>query len=307
MLTQPIVLKPRMVARVWGGDRIARRFGRNGSSSEPIGESWEVHGELEVAHGELAGRTLDQLVAEFGTRLLGRRNEGCHDFPLLTKWLDCHDWLSVQVHPDDQLARELTGDERSRGKSEAWYVADSDEGSRLIHGLVEGATATQLVDCEGEGVLPLLNRMTPEIGDLLFTPAGTVHALGPGALIYEVQQSSDLTYRFFDWGRDRPIHPHEAGRCALEATSPPYRQQANQGVCCAYFEIVVHNQESSVDVCDNSFHLVAAAAGDCTLEGSFGSSVLAAGSTLLLPAGLGGVTLKTTGTALTIHVPEALE
>lgn len=304
MLDAPIILKPKMVPRIWGGARISELFSRP-ACQQPIGESWEIHGQLEVQEGPLAGRTLDQLVVEFGSELLGRRNQDTQDFPLLTKWLDCNDWLSVQVHPDDPLARELTGDPTARGKSEAWYVVDSNQDSRLIHGVNNGVDPNSLAGLEPKELLERLAQRTPQAGELLFTPAGTIHALGPGALIYEVQQSSDLTYRFYDWGRDRPVHPEKARRCAVEATSPPHEQRGNEGVTCAYFSIEVARQECRVQLNGESFRLVAAVEGGAKLSGDFSSLHLAAGSSALLPSGLGEVLVEPQGATLLIDVPES--
>lgn len=303
MLDHPLLLNPNMVPRVWGGARISQRFSRS-SFSEPIGESWEIHGELVVAEGPLAGRTLNQLVEEFGDALLGSRMAGHGDFPLLTKWLDCHDWLSVQVHPDDRLAREFTGDPKARGKSEAWFVVESAADSKLIHGLRPGVHRQAFADELHGEVLELLAEHTPKVGELLFTPAGTIHALGPGALIYEVQQSSDLTYRFFDWGRDRPIHPRKAARCAAEASSPPHLQSGNQRVRCPYFEIEVVTESRELDLNGESFQIIASVGQGATLEGEFGVTTLPSGASSLLPATMGGVSLNPLGAVLVIDVPE---
>lgn len=299
-LDRPIVLTPKAEPRVWGGRRLADDLGRS-LPEGAIGESWELHGDLPVADGPLRGRTLDSLVAEFGARLLGRRGAEESSFPLLTKWLDCRDWLSVQVHPDDPLSRELTGEAGQRGKSEAWFVAAVDDGARLIHGLRPGVGPAELDAAEGDAMLDLLGYVEPSRGDLLFTGAGTVHALGPGFLIYEVQQSSDLTYRLYDWGRDRPIHPAESLRCVKEAV-PPSFEQDDSGLRCRYFEIASLRQASDVEVSAESFVILAAVEGEWELDGAFGSLNLAYGDTVLLPAGLGTVGVKGSGRLLEIRL-----
>jgi mannose-6-phosphate isomerase len=292
-LDHPLLLTPHAAERVWGGRRIADLFGRD-LPQGPIGESWEVHGDLAVAHGPFEGRSLDSMVCEFGAELLGRRGNPQESFPLLTKWLDCKDWLSVQVHPDDALARELTGQPAQRGKSEAWYVVCRDEDATLIHGLREGASAEQLSGLSDRSILDLLNHATPQPGDLLFTGAGTVHALGPGFLIYEIQQSSDLTYRLFDWGRDRPVHPVESSRCAREAVAPGCTRD-DRGLRCAYFEVEVVEGAQAFRYAGESFGILAAVEGSWRLRGSFGEVALELGDTILLPAHLGDVRLKPIG------------
>lgn len=212
--------------RVWGGDRISTVLGRKFPADRPIGESWEVYGELTIANGPLAGRTLDQAVRRQGAALVGSLSHPEAGFPLLTKWLDCHRWLSVQVHPDDALARELTGDPLARGKTECWFFHRCDPGASYIHGLVPGADPRRLRELQGRAVLELLREIEARPGTFCLTEAGTVHALGPGLMLYEIQQSSDLTYRLYDWdrpgldGRARPLHLEESCRSMLEARPP---------------------------------------------------------------------------------------
>lgn len=279
--------------RVWGGKRLAELFGRD-LPDFPVGESWEVHGELEVSEGPLKGRTLNRLVEEFGRELLGGRGNPAESFPLLTKWLDCREWLSVQVHPDDALAMELTGDSSQRGKTEAWYVTHADPESRLIHGLRTGASLDEVEAAQGDEVLKCLGEISPRIGDLLFTSAGTVHALGPGYVIYEIQQSSDLTYRLYDWGRDRPVHPVESLRCMREAVPCDFEQQAGR-LACPFFEIRELDRSCSLEPKGETFLILAAVVGSWTVRGEFGEFALERGESLLLPAAMPAVTASPRG------------
>ena len=280
---EPIFLEAKMVPRVWGGERLAEEFGRE-LPSEPIGESWEIHGDLRV---EGSDKTLDQLVREQGEALLGTRVDGSAGFPLLTKWLDCKAWLSVQVHPDDELAREFTGDPQARGKTEAWYVHKADENAELIHGLSEGVSPGQLEGAEGEAILPLLSRFRPHPGQLLFTAAGEVHALGPGNLIYEVQQSCDLTYRFYDWGRDREIHPDRAAQC-VKRSRPTNGRVSERLLSCPYFQMELVQGPERWEVGPESFQILAATT-EVRLGWADGETTLRPGQSVLLPAGLGVV------------------
>ena len=283
-----------MVPRVWGGDRLAQEFGRE-LPSEPIGESWEIHGDLKVKGSD---STLDQLVQERGAALLGTGVDGSAGFPLLTKWLDCKAWLSVQVHPDDQLARDLTGDPKARGKTEAWYVHKADENAELIHGLADGVSSAQLVGAEGESILPLLSRFRPHSGQLLFTPAGEVHALGPGNLIYEVQQSCDLTYRFYDWGRDREIHPDKALQCVMESR-PTAAEVSRLSLSCPFFKMELVQGPVGWEVGTESFQVLAATT-QARMKWESGVVTLKPGQSVLLPAAMGFVEVG--GTFLRVGV-----
>lgn len=303
-LKSPLFFTPEPHARVWGGRLIGDLFGRP-IPDGAVGESWEIHGALTVASGALAGRTLDSLLEEFGTALVGRRGPTTGAFPLLTKWLDCRDWLSVQIHPDDALAVELTGSAEERGKSEAWYVARRDEDAELIHGLKKGVDVEHAVRLRDKELLDALNFSTPDQGEILYTAAGVVHALGPGFLIYEVQQSSDLTYRFYDWGRDREIHVEQAGRCLLEAQQPPSKQ-TEKGLYCPYFSIETLFQDDEWELDGTSFEILACVDGECTLRGEFGRHEMKFGDSLLLPAALGGISaqLRSEGRLLRIALGE---
>lgn len=292
----PITLKPRPESRVWGG-RGLEKLGRV-LPSGPVGESWEVHGELMVARGEWAGRTLDELVRELGSDFLG---PGCESdsFPLLAKWLDCQDWLSVQVHPDDDLARELSGDPRQRGKTECWFVHSAEPEARLVHGLVAG-TRPEDLSCD-RSLIELLDYRPARAADVFVIPAGTVHALGPGLLLYEVQQSSDLTYRLYDWdrpgldGKPRPLHWEEA--LAVLRRVPPYQAppvpEGTVGVVrvnTPYF--VVEELTGEHAWTPERFEILTAFEGQAGLVSQAGSERLAEGEARVLPATVGRVEVR---------------
>jgi mannose-6-phosphate isomerase len=287
VLDNPIVLEPDVVPRVWGGHRFSQEFGRT-LGDEPVGESWEVHGNLNVPGSDL---TLDQLVEKYGVDLVGQAVDPSDGFPLLTKWLDCKAWLSVQVHPDDTLAREFTGLHGARGKTEAWYVHRATKDAELIHGLSEQATLEELESAEGEDLVSLLNKVRPREGQLLFTPAGLVHALGPGNLIYEVQQSCDLTYRFYDWGRPREVHRDKALEC-VKRSVPESETSSTDRLTCRYFDIELLREAQSWTVSEQSFQILAATEGGSHLRWESGSMEFDPGQSVLLPAGLGEVELK---------------
>ena len=217
----PLRIVPDPHERVWGG----RRLGAPGRL--PIGELWVVGGANPVAGGPFAGRTLDKLAAELGAELVGTRAIAIRGprFPFLVKLLDPQAWLSVQVHPDDALARRLAGPD-AVGKTEAWYVLDAAPGATLLVGVREGVDAaavrTAITSPDGPG--SLLARYAVEPGDALLIPAGTLHAVGPGVFLYELQQPSDITYRCYDWGRpagpERPLHIAESLASVRPASRP---------------------------------------------------------------------------------------
>ena len=249
-LASPLVFTPIYHVLVWGGRRMAR--GRQDLPDGPIGESWDLadhhRGMSAVAEGPLLGMTLGELTRRHGRDLVGAAWDG-GEFPLLVKLIDASDRLSVQVHPDDALARSLGVG--SRGKTECWLVLE--DGGELFVGLKPGTTRDAFEAARVAGrVVDCLARHAVGDGDFIFLPARTVHALGTGTLIYEVQQTSDVTFRVDDWGRmgldgkPRQLHveqslatidfdgvsggyvsnpafvPHRAGGTSRELASCPY-------------------------------------------------------------------------------------
>src|SRR5262245_22994432 len=207
---------------VWGGRRLAEVLGKRLPSDEPYGESWEVSDHAShssrVNRGPLTGRTLRDLMRQRREPLLGPAAPLHEAFPLLVKLLDANDWLSVQVHPDDASVRTLWPGEG--GKTEAWFVLAAEPTSRIFAGLKPGVDEPGLREALRRGrVADCLHSFTPRPGDCLFLKAGTVHAVGGGVLMAEVQQTSDATFRLFDWnrvdaqGRARPLHVEQALAC----------------------------------------------------------------------------------------------
>ncbi len=205
-MTYPMKLVPRLVEKPWGGRRIRDLFGKGPRADRPIGESWEFFdrpdGSSTIANGPLAGRTIASLRGE-------------RPVPLLLKIIDAREDLSVQVHPDEEAAEELAGE----AKTEAWYVIEARDGARITKGLRDGVDAPRFIRAAREGrAEECLHRFTPSPGDVVFLPGGTVHSIGAGVVLFEVQQNSDTTYRLHDWnrpgldGRPRELHLEEALR-----------------------------------------------------------------------------------------------
>lgn len=208
----PLLMDPCFSPRPWGGARLRSALGKPIPEGEPIGESWELsdhpHGRSRVANGPLAGEIFGDLYASHPLELCGAAAPPAR-FPLLVKYIDASGDLSIQVHPDDAAAAKA-GD---RGKTECWYVMDCAPGSEVIYGLAPEATAESLRGAAASGEMDgELRRLPLHPGAFLFLPAGTVHAILAGTLLCEVQQSSDLTYRLWDWGRQPPraLHIEEA-------------------------------------------------------------------------------------------------
>ena len=216
----PLKFRPLFFDKIWGGHKIEKLLEKNIGKIANCGESWELSGidgkESVVTNGYLADNTLPELVEVYMGDLVGEKVfDRCgNDFPLLVKFIDAQDDLSVQVHPDDELAKLRYG---TNGKTEMWYVVDADEGSGLYVGFKEGVTKQQYLDAVKAGTVDSLLVFHPvKLGDVFFIPAGTVHAIGKGVMVAEIQQSSDVTYRIFDWnrvgadGKGRQLHTLEA-------------------------------------------------------------------------------------------------
>jgi mannose-6-phosphate isomerase len=190
--TAPFRLKPWFSERVWGKSDLRPWYASTGTS-EPVGEAWLTGPECVVEAGVFAGRTLSEISPEIGG-----------EFPLLVKILFPNQKLSVQVHPDDAQAQ-AAGE--TRGKTECWYVLEAEPGATVALGLKAGAGASEVAASVADNTMEeLLEQVPVSVGDMLFVDAGTVHAIGPGVVLLETQQTSDVTYRLYDYGRPRELH-----------------------------------------------------------------------------------------------------
>ncbi|MCA9246653.1 MAG: class I mannose-6-phosphate isomerase, partial [Planctomycetales bacterium] len=244
-LDYPLRFEPLFRRYLWGGRRLGEVLGKP-IGDAPCAESWEVVDHREdqsvVREGALAGKTLGHLVAEHNDELFGR-HAPLDQFPLLFKLLDAQKTLSVQVHPDDARAARL--DPPDRGKTEAWVILDAEPGSVIYAGLKRGFDHAALQREVARGTTELcLHQLEAKPGDCVFIPAGTVHALGAGLLVAEIQQSSDTTYRLYDWnrvdadGNARELHI-EAGLEAIDYDLGPSRFQTPQATGCDGVERLV--------------------------------------------------------------------
>lgn len=299
-------MRPYFREMVWGGRRLQELFNKALPPDEGIGESFELSAYAEresaVEGGELAGWGLQRLLAEFGEQLVGRevwKRYGGR-FPLLIKLLDPQQDLSIQVHPSDAYAREKGLEED--GKMEAWFVLHS-EGGRVAYGLKEGVEKDAFVEAIEAGRAEEVVQFYPvEAGDVLFIPPGTVHALCSGVLIYEVQQSSDLTFRIYDYdrlgldGKPRGLHVQEALEVIDFQASVPgpvswsklHEAQVDRAVLveAEHFRLNLYRPQGDRirHAADDSFLAITMVGGEAEVGGERGNCRLRAGGTALIPA-----------------------
>jgi len=316
-LKGPLRFIPYLRPMVWGGRRLGDKLGKRLPTQDVYGESWEISDHAQhrsmVASGPLAGQSLRQLMEKRGEDLLGKDVVACTTFPWLIKFLDARDWLSVQVHPDDVSVKRLWPGES--GKTEAWFVLDAEPGSRIYAGLLPGVDEQALRKAlAGGAIAECLHQFQPSAGDCLFLPAGTVHAVGGGVLMAEVQQTSDATFRLFDWnrkdsqGRSRTLHIEQALECIDWRLGPvhpikaPIFSQSSQRdspycrqslVNCPYFELEFLETSEPMPLGGSGrMQVLLAVQGKGSLETSEGTEELVAGQTLLLPADMPTVWCK---------------
>ena len=239
--------------KIWGGQKIKTLLNKDFSPLNNCGETWElsaVPGDVSrVANGDLAGQALNELVAKYGAELLGDRVYQTYgkEFPLLIKFLDANDDLSVQVHPGDDLAETRHG---SKGKTEMWYIIQADEGATLITGFNQPMDKEKYkIHVDKNQVMKILNKEPVKAGDVFFIPAGRIHTIGKGILLAEIQQTSDVTYRIYDFDRQdamgnyRELHNEQAVDAIdydqYDTYRTEYKEKRNESttmVASKYFE-----------------------------------------------------------------------
>lgn len=321
MKPYPLQFKPEFKERVWGG-RALEQFGLQ-LPEGVIGEGWMIgdhpNGTTQVMNGELAGQGLDRIREQFGQEWFGSKgfSEKNGRFPLLIKLLDCQDDLSVQVHPNDHYEKLPPGE---LGKTEMWYILDAKPGAKIIYGLKEGVTRDALAKAiEENRIMDCMNEVTVEAGDSFYIPAGTVHALGAGVLVAEIQQNSDSTYRLYDYGRlgldgkPRELHIEDSlNVIAYEGSGAQYmKTELSRGndwltlVRSPYF-ITEKGQvegEWALETTPDSFVIHIVCDGEGTLRWDGGEKPVKPGECYLIPASLGRYSLSGSMTVLRSYLP----
>ncbi|MEM6470604.1 MAG: type I phosphomannose isomerase catalytic subunit [Planctomycetota bacterium] len=314
----PLRFAPLIKHTIWGGNKLGTLLGKSIGSTGDHAESWEIvdHGKDQsiVTNGALQGTSLGELVRDHREWLMGEhyksgsggpnspQPEGT--FPLLLKYLDCNRVLSVQVHPDDEYGQKM--DPPDLGKTEAWYVVDAEPGSLIYAGLRSGVDRSELSNAMKHGKTDeVLHQFEAHAGDCVFIPAGTVHALGAGLVIAEIQQSSDTTFRLFDWnrvgsdGQPRPLHIEASLDVTDYETGPVAPIQPKPGmagmqplVACDKFELFSLAESESQIGGDGRFHILTVPHGSAELQTSNLSLTLRRGESVLLPASIDACTLR---------------
>ncbi|MDB5385157.1 MAG: gmuF [Planctomycetaceae bacterium] len=299
----PLIFLPRIKRLRWGGTRLASVLGKNIGQVGDAAESWELvdHGgdQSEVVAGEFQGWTLSRLVGEFSAELLGTSVTQT-TFPLLVKYLDACDRLSLQVHPNDQQANQYISGER--GKTEAWVVLEALPGSLIYAGLKPGVQRQDLKSAISQGKIgECVHSFEAQPGDCVHIPAGTVHAIGEGVLLIEIQQSSDITFRLHDWGRvgkdgqPRQLHLEQALECVDFTRGPVDPIQPEMLICkdfmsedlvrSAYFRMRRFSGTRPWKVVSpDHFQILNVVAGNATLVSRSGVFAIKRGATVLIPA-----------------------
>lgn len=312
----PLKFKPILKSLVWGGEKIAPFKGIE-TGQHNIGESWELSGvkdnESVVANGPLAGKNITELCEEYKGGLLGEKVYAATgtEFPLLIKFIDARQDLSIQVHPDDKLAAERHNG--SKGKTEMWYVMNSDKDAHLMSGLTEKITPEEYAArIEDNSITEVLHDYKVSEGDVFFLPAGRIHSIGSGCFVAEIQQTSNITYRIYDFGRlgldgkPRELHT-ELSKEAIDYTvcedyRTKYEARKNEEcslVSCQYFTTSLFDLDKEFDK-DlsglDSFVILICLGGKGTVTDSDGhSETLRQGETLLVPASAKGLHISPDG------------
>ena len=323
----PLKMKPFFKTCIWGGNALQTKYHKE-IVSDHTGESWEIaahpNGSSTVDQGIYAGLKLGEVVRLLGRRLTGSYvNSVYHDtFPLLVKFLDCNDKLSVQVHPDDAYAQKH--ENGGLGKTEMWYILDAKPGARLVYGFKQDMTRERFRQAIKQGTLDtILNYVDVKAGDCFFIKSGTVHALLEGLLVAEIQQNSDTTYRVFDYNRcdaagmQRQLHIEPSIAVATLSSSRgsehvcPVRIDAGDNLCerlasCRYFETerwqVSYSAQFETD--EQSFVMLLFYEGSGTIRFSGGCVGFSAGDSFVVPAYLGAYQIAGKCGFLKSWVPE---
>ena len=300
---KPFKFEPYLKSVLWGGEKIAKYKGIV-TDQHNIGESWEISGvdghESVVAEGDDKGLNLRQIIEKYKGDLVGNAVYAKYGdtFPLLVKIIDAKGDLSVQVHPDDTLAKAR---HNSYGKTEMWYIIDAEEGAPIYAGLSKQITPEEYEKLVAENaIMDVIARHDSHAGDLFFLPAGRIHAIGAGNLLAEIQQTSDITYRVYDFdrrdanGNPRELHTEQAKDAIDYTVYPEYKSEYDRNgksatplVKCQYFDVKreIIDGVSSIDASSDSFMIIMCLDGEATITDNRGGvTQVKKGESILVPA-----------------------
>ncbi len=311
----PIKFDPILKERVWGGVSLVKSFNKKMSGKKPVGESWEisgVQGDISVvSNGFLKGNDINEITETYLGEFVGDAiyEKFGNEFPVLVKLLDIQNNLSLQIHPNDEIAIER---HNSYGKTEFWYILDAEPAAKIFMGFNRDTSAQEVYDkCNNDTIPELLNVINPKKGDYFFIEPGTVHAATGGILVAEIQQVSDITYRVYDWGREhnpataREMHLDLAIDCinyskfkaagGISVNAPKTVKNKEVLVDCNYFKVGLMNIDKTqrMDSQDfNSFIIYFCANGEAIFTGNESSEKIAKGETILIPAYMGEYSIE---------------
>lgn len=315
----PIKLTAPLKDYIWGGKKLVEEYNKK-TDMEKVAESWELSchkdGNSVIANGEYEGKTLPEYIDLKGKTILGKNCEKFDNFPVLIKLIDARNNLSVQVHPKNDYALRVEGE---YGKTEMWYIVDCEEGASLLYGFKKEISKEEFAKrIEDNTLLEVTNKVEVKKGDVYFIDAGTLHAIGSGILIAEIQQNSNTTYRIYDYGRvgndGKPRELHVDKALDVTELAPPTRGNAPQGEkvqcdgyaktllsSCEYFTVNSLDVETNAELCvdESSFQSLLCLSGKMKLESEHGNIEINKGESVFLEAGYGEY--KLTGTGQIIH------
>lgn len=325
MLNEPLIFRPYFKSVIWGGDKISE-YKKIPTDRQNIGESWEISAvpghESVVAEGPLRGMSISELIERYGSDFLGSdvMEKGGKSFPLLVKIIDAKADLSVQVHPDDSLA---DARHNSPGKTEMWYILDCLPGAKIYSGLRDYLSPESYRErIANDSIMDVVSEHRSAPGQFYYVPAGTIHAIGAGNLLAEVQQTSDITYRVYDYdrrdaqGNPRELHTELAADAIdyrypndVTPTAEIFDSTTEGAVTSPYFKTDFLNlkddDEYRVDTAGRSFAIIMVTEGDLTLQRLFDGKkfVYPSGSTVLLPASMPKSSISGPAKALLVTIP----
>lgn len=320
----PIKTTPIFKQYIWGGENLKTLYGKD-IPGKPTAESWEVgchpNGTSLAANGEYAGKPLTEVISSMGRDLVGENINPDEKFPLLLKVLDAEGNLSVQVHPEDTYAAAHENGEK--GKTEMWYVLSAKPGAQLVYGFKEGVTKELYAKAIEEGTLEeILNYVDVSAGDVFFIPAGTVHAIGAGIIIAEMQQNSDTTYRVYDYnrvgadGKKRELHVEKALdvsdiACVTGREKAPGLVVKDGDNTITYYVVCNYFAFEKLDIAkamqiktNNKLHILFIAQGSGEIRYNGGSESFTAGESILIPAAMGEYEICGNCQVLKSYVPD---